>query len=427
MTACCCELPHGGATTATLTPVAEMIDVVVIGAGQAGLATSYHLTDAGVDHVVLERDRVGQAWRDRWDSFCLVIPNWTLQLPGYPYAGNDPDGFMPRDQIVSYLEGYAASIPAPVREGVEVTGIEPSDSGWTIRTADDVIRASAVVVASGAFQRGFRPAVSESLPDSVLQLDIAGYRNPGSLPPGKVLVVGSGQSGCQIAEELAEGGREVFLACGRAPWLPRRAGGRDMFWWLNESGFMDTPVTALSDPRERLGANPQLSGRDGGHDLNLRTLHEIGVTLLGHFKGANEHSASFAPDLDASVAFGDQAYQQISQLVREVAGEHGVSLDNELGDPWPWEVAAPESIELSGFGAAVFASGFRTAYRSWIDVEEAFDDLGFPIQDEEGTSVLSGLHFVGVHFLRKRKSALFPGVGEDASIVAQAIAKRLTR
>lgn len=401
----------------------ENIDVVVIGGGQAGLATSFHLANAGIEHVVLERDRVAQAWRNRWDSFTLVLPNWTLRLPGHHYEGEDPDGYLPRDSIVSYLEDYAHEIPAPLREGVEVTSLQRAGGGWQLNTSGGEIRSAAVIVATGAFQQAVKPPGWKDIPKGIHRIDITGYHNPDELPPGKVLVIGSGQSGCQIAEDLVTGGREVFLSCGRAPWLPRRAGDRDIYWWLDQSGFMDTPPGALADPRERLGANPQLTGRDGGHDLHFRTLHEKGVTLLGHFAGSDDRVAHFESDLDASIGFGDQAYRQLSQLIGKVAAEHGEVVD--LPEPLPWNLGSPERIDWDGFGAVVSASGFRPGYHSWVELPEAFDELGFPIQDSDGSGVLRGLHFVGVHFLRRRRSALFSGVGEDAEVVVEKVAAHL--
>ena len=216
----------------------ERIDVVVIGAGQAGLATSYELTRAGVEHVVLERGSVGQTWRGRWDSFCLVTPNWTVQLPGGAYDGDDPDGYLPRDEIAAFLERYATSFDAPVRGGVHVDGLGASDDGFRLRTSSRDIAARSVIVATGAYQRPHRPAEASRLPD-LPQLDADGYANPESLPSGAVLILGSGQSGCQIAEELNEAGRDVYLACGRAPWVPRRLGDHDIAWWLVETGFID--------------------------------------------------------------------------------------------------------------------------------------------------------------------------------------------
>src|SRR6476660_2622939 len=211
-------------------------DTVVVGGGQAGLSVIHELRAAGVPHVVLERDRVGQTWRGRWDSFCLVTPNWSVQLPGHPYDREDPDGFMPRDELVAYLERYAAGFGAPVREGVDVTELQARGDGFRLDTSDGPLEAQTVVLSTGAYQRPHRPAAAAALPADLLQIDVEDYRNPDELPPGAVLVVGSGQSGCQIAEELHKAGREVLLACGRAGWAPRRIGDHDVFWWLLETG-----------------------------------------------------------------------------------------------------------------------------------------------------------------------------------------------
>ena len=401
--------------------MAERVDAVVIGGGQAGLATSHELTQAGVEHVLLERDRIGASWRGRWDSFCLVTPNWATMLPGHGYDGDDPDGYIPRDEIVAYLERYAAGFAAPVREGVEVTSLEPESGGFRLRTSDADLRATSVVVSTGAYQRPHRPAGASTLPTDLLQLDAEGYRNPEALPPGPILVVGSGQTGCQIAEELRLAGREVFLACGRAPWVPRRVGDRDIVWWSLETGFLDQPVEALQAPAARLAANVLATGRGGGHDLHLRTLRTAGVTLLGHFLGAEGKRARFAPDLAESVAWGDDRYRDLMGLIRTLVAARGLPTP-EIPEPEPFDGQAAEEIDLTGFGAAVFAGGFRPDYDSWVHVPGAFDDLGFPIHREGMCTAAPGLLFVGVHFLRKRKSSLLCGVGEDAAIVATQIA-----
>lgn len=400
--------------------------MVVAGGGQAGLATSQQLTEAGIGHVVLERSRIGQAWRDRWDSFTLVIPNWTLDLPGFPYRGPDPDGFLPRDEIVSYLESYASSFDASVREGVEVTGLEQNGAGWTVKTTDGDLATRAVVVATGAFQKAHHPPGWDDLSGRLLSLDVAGYRNAEALPDGRILVVGSGQSGCQIASDLAGAGREVFLACGRAPWLPRRAGDRDIFWWLWESGFMETAVADLDNPAERLGANPQLTGRDGGGDLHYRTLAADGVTLLGRLAGFDGNAAQFADDLSDSVAFGDEGFRRLRGLILQTAERLGLAIE-DLPEPEPWQPASPDRIDLTGFAAVISSSGFRPDYHQWLHAPEALDPMGFPVQDMMGGGPVPGLHFIGVHFLRKRKSALFCGVGEDAAVVAERIDHDLRR
>ena len=399
----------------------EMIDVVVVGGGQAGLAVSYELTQAGVEHVVLEKGRVGQTWRGLWDSFCLMAPNWTMQLPGHPYDGEDPDGFRARDEVVAYLERYAAGFQAPVREGVEVTSIERcAGGGFVLQTLAGQLAARTVVLGTGAYQRPRRPAGAATLPADLLQIDVGEYRNPAALPAGRVLVVGSGQSGCQIAEELHEAGRAVFLACGRAPWVPRRIGDRDVIWWALETGFYDAPASSLAHPALRFAGNAQSTGTGGGHDLHYRTLQQTGVTLLGHFIGADSGRARFAADLGESVAWGDQFNGMLMNAVRATAAARDMQ-PPQIDEPQPFSADAPEEVDLSDFGAVIFASGFRPDYESWVRFPGAFDEFGFPVQRDGASTLVSGLYFIGVHFLRKRKSSLLIGVGEDAAIVARQI------
>ena len=400
----------------------DRTETVVVGGGQAGLSVSRELARAGVEHVVLEKGRIGQTWRRRWDSFCLVTPNWSVQLPGRPYDQQDPDGFMPRDAIVGYLERYAAGVDAPVREGVEVTSIRRlTDGAFALETSAGAIVARAVVLSTGAYQRPHRPAAAASLPPELLQIDVEDYGNPDALPPGGVLVVGSGQSGCQIAEELHGAGREVFLACGRAGWMPRRIGDHDVFWWLQEAGDLDDRADSLPNPAARLAANLQATGHGGGRDLHYRTLERMGVTLLGHFLGAEGAHARFAPDLADSVAWGDQRHTKVMDGFRKLAAERGLAAP-DIPAPEPIEATTPERLSLARLGAVVFAGGFRPDYQSWVHCPGAFDELGFPIHDEGSSTVVPGLHFVGVHFLRKRKSSLLIGVGEDAAIVAGRVA-----
>ncbi|HET9952163.1 MAG TPA: NAD(P)-binding domain-containing protein [Candidatus Eisenbacteria bacterium] len=400
----------------------EHVRTVVVGGGQAGLSVSRELTRAAVEHVVLERGRVGETWRGRWDTFCLVTPNWSVQLPGHPYDGSDPDGFMPRDAIVAYLERFATAARVPVREGVVVEGLDPlPGGGFHVRTDAGPLRADSVVLATGTYRRPHRPPAAAEMPSDLLQLDVVDYSNAAALPTGRVLVVGSGQSGCQLAEELHVAGREVVLACGRAPWFPRRVAGRDLVWWLVESGFFDATAATLPTPAARLQSNFLTSGHGGGHDLHLRTLRALGVTLVGRFIGVSGRRARFAADLAANVAWGDERYTQLCGLLRKVADERGLELPDPAPPP-PFDPAAPEEVDLAGFGAVLFAGGFRPDFRSSIPRAEAFDDLGFPIQREGTSSVVPGLHFVGVHFQRKRKSSLLCGVGEDAAIVARTVA-----
>jgi putative flavoprotein involved in K+ transport len=345
-----------------------------------------------------------------------------MQLPGHHYDGDDPDGYLARDEIVAHLERYATGFGAPIRTGVSVDSLDLAPGGgFDLATSDGPVRARAVVLATGAYQQAHRPAGSATLPSDLPQIDVEQYRNPGELPAGSVLVVGSGQSGCQIAEELLESGREVFLACGRAPWVPRRIGDHDGVWWNVVTGFFEDTVDALPSPEARLFGNAQATGRGGGHDLHYRTLRQAGVTLLGRFQGVEGRRVRFADDLAASVAWGDERYRMYGDLIRKAVKEQGLPMP-DYPEPAPFDGRSPGSIELSGLGAVVFAGGFRPGYGAWVNVPGAFDRLGFPIHSEGACSMAPGLYFVGVHFLRKRKSSLFYGVGEDAALVADQIA-----
>lgn len=405
----------------------ERHEVVVIGAGQAGLAVSCELTGQGIEHVVLERQRIGQGWRDRWDSFCLVTPNWTIQLPGRPYSGSDPDGYLPRDEIVAYLEDYVTALNLPVREGVDVRRVDRRDGGgFELETNVGPIRADGLIICSGAYQEPHRPAGAAELPTSLLQLDSGAYRNPDELPPGRVLIVGSGQSGSQLADELREAGREVVLACGRASWAPRRIGERDIIWWMIETGLLDTPVGSLPSPAARLSGNLLGTGHKGGYDLHLRTLRETGVTLVGHFLGATNERVRFAPDLGETVAWGDARRAEFIEAIRTVVAERNLP-EPRIEEPGSFDGAAPTEMALGDLGAVLFAGGYRPAYQPMLAWPGAFDEMGFPIQLDGASSVVDGLYFTGVHYLRKRKSSILYGVGEDAAIVARSVARRQGR
>lgn len=407
---------------------AEEIDVVVIGAGQAGLAASRELGVRGSAHVILERgDAVGGAWAGRWDSFCLVTPNHTIRLPGGEYRGPEPHGYLPRDQIVEHLKGYAAAVSAPVRTGVEVVSLrERGDGVLVVGTREgDTILSRHVVVATGAYQVALRPAWVANAPTGLPVLDATGYRNPSALPPGAVLVVGSGQTGCQLAEELALAGRRVVLACGRAPWIPRRVEGRDTVDWLLETPFFDVPVSELPSPAARLLANPQATGAHGGHDCHSRTLAALGVELAGHLVGLTQGGvAMFQDDLAETLSWGDQRYAEIRQLIQGWCVRHCQPVP-EMPDPAPFDPStALHSLDLREVAVVILAAGFRPDY-GWIDIPGTVDDMGFP-HHIEGTSTASpGLHFVGVHFLRTRGSSLLMGVGRDASVVADTVAGSL--
>jgi putative flavoprotein involved in K+ transport len=399
----------------------EKVNVAIVGGGQAGLATSWYLTQAGIDHVVLESGRVGETWRTRrWDSFCLVTPNWVVALPGAPYSGGDPDGFMSRAELVAMFESWAASFNAPVRQNSRVLSLDARSGGeFVLSLEGGQIRARTVVVASGAYQKAHRPPAARSLPKSVKQILAEDYRNPDAVAPGNVLIVGSGQTGCQIAEELHVAGRTVFLACGRCPWLPRRFGNHDFLWWLIESGFADRTPDKLQSPADRLVANPQATGHGRGRDLHFRTLHESGVELLGRFSGVNGSSLHFADDLAASVDFGDARWAEVRGYVDAYCAKTGTPRP-EYEIPAPMRIKTRRRLDAArdGIETVIWTSGYRPEY-SWVKLP-VFDDMGFPAQ-VDGCSSVPGLYFMGVHWRRKNRSAALYGVADDAEVVARHI------
>ncbi len=277
----------------------------MIGGGQAGLAARYELAQHGIDHVVLERDSVAAKWRERWDSFTLVTPNWTLKLPGGEYTGPEPDGFLPRDQIVSHLERYASLPGGDIITGVEATEVTPAAGGYRVATSQGPFEGRAVIVATGSFQKPKRPPGIGSVAVSILELHSSVYRNPDQLPPGGVLIIGSAQTGMQLADELLEAGRRVFISTGKAGRLPRRYRGRDAFRWWEDMGLFELPVEALPSLAARGAGNPHNSGKAGGRTLNLHKMASLGAIILGRLTALDGTRASFATDKDANLQAAD--------------------------------------------------------------------------------------------------------------------------
>ncbi len=408
--------------------ITQNIETVIIGGGQAGLATSYWLKEHGREHVVLERaGHPGHVWRQRWDSFTLVTPNWMFRLPGFDITGADPDGFMPREAIIGAFERYVAVNGLPVAYGVEVTAVAPlaGHPGYLVQTQDMAITAQNVVIATGLFQRARIPAFAAGLPATVEQLHSEQYRNPAALPPGGVLVVGSGQSGCQIAEELQKSGRRVFLSIGGCGRAPRRYRGKDIFAWLEAIGFLDRPPGALPSPAARFAANPHVSGAGGGHDLNLHRFARDGITLLGRLRGAAAGHITLAADLHASLAKADQFETQLLDRIDGYISRNGVDAPFEARPVWRDGFDQPQLTELDlaavGIGAVVWAAGYSFDFD--LVKLPVTDADGFPVQ-QRGVTNFPGLYFVGLPWLHTQKSGLLAGVGEDAAYIAAHIAEQ---
>ncbi len=402
--------------------------VVIVGGGQAGLSMSWHLRRAGIDHVVLERSGVAHEWRTaRWDSFCLVTPNWQCQLPGFPYPGDDPDGFMVRDQIVEYLEQYAASFDPPLYAGVEVTGVRPDDGGsFEVSTSRGTLHADEVVVATGGYHLPVIPRSAEQLSGRIAQLPSSVYRNADQLPPGPVVVVGSGQSGAQIAEDLLLAGREVHLAVGSAPRVARFYRGRDVVTWLEEMGYYRMPVT--DHPlREgvRGNTNHYVTGRDGGRDIDLRSFATRGMRLYGRLLGITGDQMHFDDDLARNLDQADAVSESIKDTIDGYITRTGAEAPTEPRYTPVWEppADAPHELDLdaAGIGAVIWCIGYRADYR-WINVP-VFNGQGYPTH-RRGVTSQPGFYFLGLPWLHTWGSGRFSGVAADAEHLARVIALR---
>jgi putative flavoprotein involved in K+ transport len=408
--------------------MAEHHRVIVIGAGQAGLSVSYCLKQRGIDHVVLEADRVGHSWRsERWDTFCLVTPNWQCQLPGHPYRGSDPQGFMGRDEIVEYLEDYARAFDPPLRTGVRVTSLlKKRDSGgrFELLTSAGPLSADQVVVAIGSYHLSTIPALAAELPASIVQIHSAHYTNPAALPPGDVLVVGSGQSGCQIAEDLHLAGRKVHLAVGNAPRCARRYRGKDVVEWLDHMRYYDIPIDRHPNREQvRDRANHYVTGRDGGRDIDLRRFALEGMRLYGPLTGIQRGRLEFAPNLRQNLDAADDVYRSINRSIDKYIAENSLEapLDRDYEPVWQPSQEITE-LDAAGIGAVVWCIGFGSDFR-WVKIS-VFDERGYPTH-ERGVTAVPGLYFIGLPWLHTWGSGRFSGVGRDAQHLAEKIQEAL--
>jgi putative flavoprotein involved in K+ transport len=413
---------------AMFTTVQHHYTVAIVGGGQAGLSMSYFLQRRGIDHVVLERHRALHTWSTRrWDSFCLVTPNWQCQLPGHTYDGPDPDGFMVKDEILQYLAGFAAKVNAPLREGVAVQRVAVGqDGGFEVATSEGDLTACQVVVASGAYQQPIIPRLAERLPRGIVQLHSEQYRNPQALPDGAVLVVGSGQSGAQIAEDLHLAGRKVYLAVGDAPRCARFYRGKDVVTWLAEMGYYDMPVQA-HPLREgvRDNTNHYVTGRDGGRDIDLRRFAREGMELYGRLTGLDDDTLVFDADLRASLDNADRTYNGINAAIDRHIANAGIAAPpaSVYAPLWePGEERRRLRLRDAGIAAVIWCIGFQSDYR-WLEVP-VFDGRGNP-GHVRGVTSHDGLYFLGLPWLHTWGSGRFSSVARDALYLADYIADRL--
>lgn len=411
-----------------MTVATEDIDTVVIGAGQAGLASSHYLSRKGIPHVVLERGRVGERWRsERWDNLHFQFPASLVSLPGFPYDGDAPDSFMHRDRVVRTLERYAQQIGAPVRCGVTVRRVrlnqdrERSGGARLLVDLDShTIGARNVICATGPYQAPTVPPASKDIPSHVMQLTANRYTNHEQLPAGGVLVVGAGSSGYQIAEDLCDFGRRVFLSVGRHRGLPRRYRGKDFGHWLEETGAADL----ASDDIPRGRPTILMSGYRGGENVDVRWLAQRGVGILGRLQRVDGEVLHFAKDIGEILAGADQGLEDFKALVDKYLALKGL-LDTA---PPPEQVIAPPSLgptlamlDLSSMDihTVIWSTGY-TFDLGWVELPVK-DDRGAP-QHRHGVTAVAGFYFIGLQYLRKMRSALFWGSGDDAAHLVEKIA-----
>jgi len=411
-----------------MTPTASTHhSVVIVGGGQAGLSLSHYLKQRGIDHLVLEKHEPVHAWRDqRWDSFCLVTPNWQCKLPGWDYAGSDPHGFMKKAEIIEYLEGFVKHVNPPLLCGATVRRVAPRPrGGFDIATSKGVFTADQVVVASGGYHQPIIPRLAERLPRDIVQLHSEQYRNPQSLPPGSVLVVGNGQSGAQIAEDLHLAGRQVVMATGDAPRCARFYRGRDVVDWLADMGYYDTPV---HDHPLREGVrdntNHYVTGRDGGRDIDLRQFARDGMQLYGLLEGLEGETLQFATDLRANLAHADRIYNGINASIDKYVDKFGVEAPPPSFYTAVWEPAeerAALNLRDAGIASVVWCIGFQPDF-GWLDAP-VFNGRGQP-GHLRGVTALPGLYFIGLPWLYTWGSGRFSGVARDALYLAEQIEAR---
>jgi len=403
---------------------------VVIGAGQAGLAMSWSLAQRSIDHVVLERGEVANTWRsERWDSLTLLTPNWQSRLPGYGYEGDDPDGFRTMAETVEFIEGYAARLSPPLRRHCPVTSVRRDGDGYRVVAEQGTWHCQAVVIATGAFNVAQVPKLSAEIPSGIAQLTTARYRNPQSLEPGGVMVVGAGASGAQIADEIHRSGRPVTLAVGEHVRAPRTYRGRDVQWWMDATGLNDERYDQVENLRRaRALSSFQLAGYADRRNIDLNALTSIGVALVGRLAAVRDGKAQFSGSLRNLCELADHKQNRLLNTFDEWAAASDLSAAVDPAHrPEATRVEASPPLGLdfgrAGIRTIVWATGFRPDY-SWLEVP-VLDPKGHIRHDGGVVTDAPGLYVMGLPFLRRRKSSLIDGVGDDARDLSAHLASHL--
>ena len=415
----------------------ENYDAIIIGAGQAGLSSSYFLAKSGLKHLVLEKSSIGNSWRSqRWDSFVVNTPNYLNGLPYSDPVGTIPDAFCSKDELVESFENYSKKFNLPIILDANVIFVgKPKNSDDFIvkmkqGSDEKEFRSKSVVIASGIMQTPKIPLISKKIPNSILQLHAGNYRNPSEIPKGSVVVVGGGQSGCQIVEDLQKAGKQVYLCTSKVGRIPRRYRGKEIDDWLIDSGFFDITFAELEDKNMALATQPQVSGIGRyGHTVSLQKLHNEGVILLGKLENIENGNLILKSNLHEHISFADEISNGIKKMIDEYIVKNNISTKKSEEDSadikWDREKypLSPEILNLQSaeIGTVIWCTGF-TADFSWIKLP-VLNESGFPIH-KRGISQIPGLYFVGFPWLSKRKSGLIYGVAEDAEYISTQVITR---
>lgn len=404
----------------------DHLDTIIIGGGQSGLSISYYLQQSGVEHLILEKAATAApAWRQRWDSFTLVTPNWMIQLPGAEYQGDDPDGFMSREEIAAYFDAYVSRYQLPVKYGVEVLTVEPVQSSYRIETHQQAYQAANVVIAVGFYQHPRFPSFQKNCARHIHQIHSSQYKNPQALPDGPVLVVGSAQSGSQIAEELNESGRKVYLSVSETGRFPRRYRGVDAAVWMEKMGYFNRTVDQLPSSQARFAASAHGTGKNGGHTINMHQFAKDGIVLLGRLGDIQQDRVYIEPGLHDSLRKADQFELEFIREVDQYIEENGLDVSEEtlphLEDGFLLEEVTELDMQSAGIRNIIWATGYSCDF-SWVKCPVCDAD-GLPVH-ERGVTWYPGLYFIGMPFLHSGKSGLLYGAAEDAAYIANAIVKK---
>ncbi|MHA2227459.1 MAG: flavin-containing monooxygenase [Candidatus Hodarchaeales archaeon] len=407
------------------------INTIIIGGGQSGLSVGYFLKKEGIDHIILEKaEQPAFAWREKkWDSFTLLTPNSMNNLPGVTYKEFNfpPDEFLPKDKIIKYFEDYIEMNNLPIQFNIEVTEISRFDSKWAIKTSNGEYIAQNVVIATGFFQTPKKADIMDSIDQGILQLHSTEYKNLNSVKEGSVLVVGSGQSGMQIAEELYQSGKKVFLAIGSTARIPRSYRGKDLVYWLRDLKMFDKTVDKLENLSERLIGNPHVSGVNGGHTVSLHKYAKDGVILLAKINASNGFILHFDKNLHQLLSKADSLEKEILPAIDKLIERNNLDAPEEeievLYDGFNQEIIEELNLKDSNINTIIWATGYNRDYSLIKTDKNIIDEMGFPIQ-KRGVTEEDGLFFIGTVWLYKNKSSLLGGVGEDAEYLVTQIKSR---